>query len=70
MPQPLTAPMPAGLDIVSGFQIQVTALDPTTGAQVAGVTVSNIVIEAEAVGVGTVASGDFVPLPLLTPETP
>lgn len=45
MAQPLIVTLPPNLDLWPGCIIRVTAVDPTTGATVAGVTVSNISIE-------------------------
>lgn len=70
MPQPLIADLPPDMDLDGGYQIRITALNPSSGAVVSGVTVSNVMILAEAVGTGSLADGGFVPLPLLTPETP
>jgi len=47
MSQPLIVPLPPGLDLEAGCTIRVTAVDPTTGAGVAGVTVKNMMIEAD-----------------------
>lgn len=41
MPQPLIAGLPPDLDLDSGWEIVLAALDPTTGAAVAGVKVTN-----------------------------
>lgn len=48
------APLPPDLDLADGWTLRVTALDPVTGAQVPGVTVTNFAIEAE-LGAGTSA---------------
>lgn len=45
MAQPLIVPLPPGLDLWGGCTIRVTALDPDTGATVAGVRVSNISLD-------------------------
>lgn len=61
------AAMPSDLDIVSGWKIQFAAVDPTTGAGVAGVNVSGAAIIAaqlegtpEALAVAPL----WVPIPL------
>jgi hypothetical protein len=41
---PLLSPMPEALVVDSGYTLRVTALDPTTGAQVAGVNIGMEVI--------------------------
>lgn len=66
MPQPLTAGMPPTLDLGDGYTLRITALDPTTGSQVAGVTVSNLAMEVVNVSGGDtsqLAFGDFQLVP-------
>lgn len=46
----LDAPFPADLDLADGWTLRITALDPTTGAPVSGVRVSNFAIECATVG--------------------
>jgi hypothetical protein len=60
--KPLIVPLPSGLDLDGGCIIRVTALDPDTGAVVTGVKVSNVTIEVDDIGKGSLASGPFVPL--------
>ena len=43
---PLLAPLPADLDLDTGWVIEWGAVDPTSGATVANVTVSDATIEA------------------------
>lgn len=57
------APLPPGLDLADGWTLRVTALDPTTGAQVSGVNVRNFAIEAD-LGPGT-SQGDLAVGPYL-----
>lgn len=38
------AALPPSLDLPSGYTIRVNALDPTTGAQITGVTISDLSI--------------------------
>ena len=47
MAQPLTVALPPSLELWGGCTIGVAALDPTTGAPVSGVDVSNVTIEVE-----------------------
>lgn len=64
--QPLLAPLPADLDLDVGYVIRITALDPATGAQVAGVKVSNVVIMAVNLSGASpteLATGDWVLVP-------
>lgn len=42
MSAPVTAALPPKLVLAAGSVIRVTALDPTTGATVAGVTLTNV----------------------------
>lgn len=49
MAQKLTASMPENFDIAAQFDVQLTAVDPTSGAVVAGVLVSNVAIMAAPV---------------------
>lgn len=44
MGQPITAGLPPFLDLAAGFKIRLTALDPTSGATVTGVRVTNAAI--------------------------
>ena len=46
------APLPPDLDLEGSYTIRVTALDPTTGAVVSGVTVSSLVMMVNT-GAGT-----------------
>jgi len=62
MAQPLIVSLPPGLDLGGGCQIRVTALDPATGDAVAGVKVSNVTLEVDQLGGGSLESGAFVPL--------
>ena len=67
---PVTAAMPFQLDLVGGYILRVTALSPSTGLVVSGVNVSNVTFQVTNVLGGNLAADGFVPLPLLTPETP
>ena len=48
MAAPVLAPMPEGLVVDSGYTIRATAIDPVTGALVAGVNVGLEVITGES----------------------
>lgn len=48
MAEPLIAGLPPDLALGGGFTLRVTALDPTTGAQVAGVKINTVAITAKA----------------------
>lgn len=50
MAKPYDASMPAELDLTGGYTIQLTALDPGSGATVSGITVSNLVLLVNTVG--------------------
>ena len=50
MAAPINIWMPSGLDVGPNYTIRVTAIDPTTGAGVAGTKSTIVVIEAEAIG--------------------
>jgi len=65
MPKPMTVPMTPGISAADNYTIQVTALDPTTGDVVAGVTVSNVAI----LGPNTMDEGDTSDVkPYATPD--
>lgn len=55
--------MPQDLDLGQGYSLRVTALDPTTGALVAGVKVGQVVITATNVAGGDIQSGPFLLVP-------
>lgn len=46
--------MPQGIVVGDGFILQFRAVDPTTGADVSGVTVSNVNIDGDDAGSGNV----------------
>ena len=60
--QPLIVSLPPNLDLWPGCIIRVTALNPTNGQPVAGVSVRSISIEGVSDNPGALASGAFVPL--------
>lgn len=49
--------MPQLLDLPDGYQVVWAAVDPTTGADIAGVTVSGVSIFGTALGAGIVSGG-------------
>lgn len=60
MSAPLTAPLPESLILDAGFTVTLAAINPTTGAPVAGVVVSD----------GTMTKNELGPLPMLDVEGP
>jgi len=62
---PLDAGLPPDLHLPAGFVIRLRALHPTTGADVAGVRVTNANIVVRDV-LGTLPADD-APLPFLVP---
>lgn len=67
MSQKLVASMPNGMDLDNSFTIQWAALDPSTGADVSGVTVSNVgmlVTQLTPGGPEALQSGPFLFVPL------
>lgn len=68
MAQKITASMPQGMDLDANYTIQWAALDPVTGADVAGVTINNaamLVSQVTPGGFSALEADNFVPL--LTP---
>lgn len=65
MPEPLKAGLPPDMEIGVGYIVRLTALDATTGAVVAGVSISDASIFATHLG-GPLE--DLVPLPRLVPS--
>lgn len=66
MAKPLAIALPPQHVLTGGYQIVVTALDPDTGAVVAGVTVQNVTMQVEDIGgTGPVSleSGPFMLVP-------
>ena len=57
--QPINAPMPEDLDLPDGYVIQWNAVDPATGANVAGVVVTDVSIFGTALGSAASGSGTF-----------
>lgn len=65
MGQKLTAGMPDDLTISGDYQIVFAAVDPTTGADVSGVVISNVNVTADDVlgGTGGQNLGPFMLVP-------
>ncbi len=60
------ASMPPDLDVSDGYTVRLTATDPTTGAVVSGVTVSNFAMQVLLLGgtaAGNLAVGPFMLVP-------
>ena len=67
MAQKLTASMPDRLDIDASWQVVFAAVDPSSGAEVSGVTFSNACLQVEQVTPGTASdlvAGPFQLIPL------
>lgn len=62
MAKPLIVTLPPGVIVSGGWTIRVTALNPDTGATVAGVVVSNVSLDVE----GEAALLEFGPFMLVT----
>ena len=72
MAQKLTAALPPDFDLGANFIVSVTVVDPTTGALVSGVNVSNVTLMAAAV-VAPITQDegpDYAPLFLPVPSEP
>ena len=63
MPEPLTVALPPGFDLDETYQIRVTALDPTTGATVAGVNVGDVTLMVDNIVGGDLSFGPFFAVP-------
>lgn len=55
MAAPMVAPIPPELELAGRWRIRFTALNPTTGAVVAGVTVSEATIQVADLSTGPVS---------------
>lgn len=66
MAQKLTAGMPANVELDGGYTLQLTAIDPNTGALVAGVKVSALTIFVVDLSANLVSTTGFTVTPLLT----
>lgn len=66
MAQPLIAPLPPDLDLPSGYKVQLSAVDPTTGATVTGVNISQfslLVTDVTGGGGSGLTVGPFMLVP-------
>ena len=65
MSQPLELPLTPDLDLDDTYMLRVTALDPTTGSVMAGVTVGAVSLIVDNLSGGDLASGTFGPFMLV-----
>ena len=65
MATPLTASMPDTLDLPDGYIVQWAAVDPSTGADVAGVIVTNVSLFGTLLDNGLTGGGDLGPFMLV-----
>jgi len=66
MAQPLTVAFPPGLILTDGWTVTIAAIDPTTGGDVAGVTIHEALIQIEVLegpGGASLSSGPFMFVP-------
>jgi hypothetical protein len=68
MPAPLIADLPPDCTLSAGYVVRLTALDPTTGAVVAGVTLSDISFFVTDLAPDGGTFTDDAPMPLLVPS--
>lgn len=66
--KPLEATMPPDLDLPDGYIVEWAAIDPNTGADIAGVRVTNVSIFGTMLGTGaggggTLETGPFMLVP-------
>jgi hypothetical protein len=64
--QPLTVAFPPNLQLTDGWKVQITAVNPATGALVTGVKITEALIEVEVLeglGGSTLDSGPFMFVP-------
>jgi hypothetical protein len=54
-PIPIMAPLPPGIELAGSWRVRFTALDPATGAVVAGVTISSATIQVEDLSTGGIS---------------
>lgn len=60
------APMPPDLELVGSYTVRLVAIDPTTGAVVTGVTISDLVMMVNTLGAtqpGDLEVGPFMLVP-------
>ena len=66
MAREINVGMPGGLDIGATYTLRITAIDPSSGALVAGVQVGSVTITADQASVGDdggFAQGDWFLVP-------
>lgn len=63
--EPLVAALPPDLTLYAGCVVRLVAIDPTTGATVAGVNVGNVSLFVRNVGGGALDELDFGPFRLV-----
>lgn len=68
MPQPLKATLPPDCILSAGYVIRITALSPTDGSTVAGVSLSDISFFVTPLDQPLPGEGGDAPLPLLVPS--
>lgn len=58
----LTAPLAENLVLADGYTIRFAAVDPTTGADVSGVTITNVNIDGDTLGTSTdaISTGPYL----------
>jgi len=59
MAQPLTVSFPPDLLITDGWLVTIAAVDPTTGADVSGVTITEALMQVENLTGSDLSSGAF-----------
>ncbi len=65
MAAPLKAAMPENLDLPDGYMVEWAAINPTTGADVAGVVVNSVSIFGTTLGAGSAYNAGDVGNPIL-----
>lgn len=69
MSKKLTAQIPTELDVEGSYQIVWAAIDPTTGADVTGVTISKATVQAENIAGSAQLPADYKPVLLRQTST-
>lgn len=59
MAQPLTVAFPPGLILTDGWKVTIAAVNPTTGADVPGVRITEALIQVEVIAGNDLSSGAF-----------
>jgi hypothetical protein len=59
MAQPLTVAFPPNLVMTDGWQVTIAAIDPATGADVTGVTITEALIQVDNIAGTALGSGAF-----------